>query len=350
MTDGCIYCGSSEYSDEHWIPRGLGTFRGYTPLVERVCEACNRRLGRLDEELVRTGIAPLYLTRLGVAGRTSHERRNPMYFRAGGTEPPNKLTQVRSDGVTVLREPFRDVNGRDSSRVLRQLIVRHRDGHAVPVPFPPDCTEARLLQSLTNKDLRDGVVEEFYTSDADIEAAEPLRLVANVEALLNRVFPQFRLRVWHGQQSGGPATHEFSSAVTLDYFRAVVKFAFHYFLWAAHRVCDGNEPEFREVREAVCSVAWDDSLVCATAEQFVPALAEGRVPRTVSHFLGALVRNQEAVVYVQLFAGPNGVTPPHKVVLGRAPLSLARDWAVAHAAMYSPQDDGHDGILLRLTR
>ena len=39
----CIYCPNEANSREHGIPRGLGAFRGYTPLRHQVCGDCNQR-------------------------------------------------------------------------------------------------------------------------------------------------------------------------------------------------------------------------------------------------------------------------------------------------------------------
>jgi hypothetical protein len=52
----CIYTqptglcpGSSKLNDEHYLPRGLGNFRDYSPLKDTICEDCNSRFSNPAE-------------------------------------------------------------------------------------------------------------------------------------------------------------------------------------------------------------------------------------------------------------------------------------------------------------
>src|SRR5438552_3966772 len=135
----CIYCiDAAATSREHWIPRGLGTFRGYTPLLDRLCEECNQRLGQeLDEELMRTGPTGFQRALQGVEGRSRHSKVNPFHYRAMNADQPLKLMMpvLHADHL-VLAESYRDDNERDSSRPLRQIVLRTADGRVECVPFP----------------------------------------------------------------------------------------------------------------------------------------------------------------------------------------------------------------------
>src|SRR5687768_14690285 len=87
----CIYCPNEADSKEHWIPRGLGTFKGYTPLLDRLCDSCNSRLGhQLDEELMRTGYIGFQRAALGIEGR--HEQSvSPYRYRVMRADPPTVM-------------------------------------------------------------------------------------------------------------------------------------------------------------------------------------------------------------------------------------------------------------------
>jgi hypothetical protein len=68
----CIYCPAEADSVEHHLPRALGNFKGYVPLLDRVCSACNGKLGLLDEQLCRSGIEAFFRTHLEIDGRKQH--------------------------------------------------------------------------------------------------------------------------------------------------------------------------------------------------------------------------------------------------------------------------------------
>jgi hypothetical protein len=69
MFGKCIYCpAEGEMSDEHYLPRCLGRFRGYELLSDRVCERCNNRLSPLDEQFCRSGTEAIVRDLLGVKG------------------------------------------------------------------------------------------------------------------------------------------------------------------------------------------------------------------------------------------------------------------------------------------
>ena len=347
MQVGCVYCGDHQTNREHWIPRGLGRFDGYSPLLNRVCTACNRRLGLLDEELLRTGPSCLHLPRLGVRQRDSHRAVNAMEFRSGSAQPPNRLARAVSDGDVVLREPFVDARGRHCSRPLRQVVVCAPSGQRAAVAFPLGYDASLLKQSLVEKGLGNARLTEFFAAPSDLTIEGVLE--AQVHLVLSEVFGAFKdVNVWHGETDAGLETHEFVSRVGLNYFRAIAKFGFHYFLWANGHLCHGDEPEFDDVRTSVQGVQWHDGLVCATAEQFFPPFAAGQVPRYWSHFLGASAAGGRLQVWIQMFVGPDSLPAPHLVALGRAPATVPHDWAVAHAAVYMPTE-GHDGRLIQLT-
>jgi hypothetical protein len=87
----CIYCRNDATSREHWIPRGFGTFRGFTPLVDRLCEECNRRLGQLDQELMRTGPTGFHRALLGVEGRHGPPKVSPFQYKTMQTDHPTRM-------------------------------------------------------------------------------------------------------------------------------------------------------------------------------------------------------------------------------------------------------------------
>ena len=123
-------------SHEHWLPRGLGTFRGNTTLVNQVCGDCNNSLGRLDEELVKTEHTGIDRALLGVRGRHRAPSVSPFQYRAMQAEQPTTMMMPAiGRDHQIQGEAYRDEEGRPSARPIRQVVLRMPDGSMQPVPF-----------------------------------------------------------------------------------------------------------------------------------------------------------------------------------------------------------------------
>jgi hypothetical protein len=132
----CIYCSAEADSKEHWIPRGLGAFRGYTPLTDRLCEACNRRLGhQLDQELMRTGPTGFQRALSGIEGRHGSPV-SPYRYKTTRAVPPTTMKMpVPGLSYEVLAEGYRNEKGQSAARPLRQVVLKMPDGRTESVPF-----------------------------------------------------------------------------------------------------------------------------------------------------------------------------------------------------------------------
>ena len=75
----CIYCGATDVTTEHPLPRGLGKFKDYVPLTDRLCSRCNGIFGQLDEQLCRCGMEAFFRKYLGISGRSGHDDVNSFY-------------------------------------------------------------------------------------------------------------------------------------------------------------------------------------------------------------------------------------------------------------------------------
>jgi hypothetical protein len=98
-------------SPEHYLPAGLGSFKGCDPLTDRVCRACNHELGRLDEVLLRTGDTGLLRHLSGVSGR---DGAPPSPFERGAA------------GIPPIEMPG-EVPGRPGKIIPLQVLPGTRD-------------------------------------------------------------------------------------------------------------------------------------------------------------------------------------------------------------------------------
>jgi hypothetical protein len=351
----CIYCPAEAKSREHWIQRALGTFRGYTPLLDRLCTACNRFLGReLDEELMRTGLIGYQRALSGVEGRDGAPSVNPFLFRAMKAQQPTELLMpVPHASHRVLGEAYKESDGTKCAKPLRQIIVRQADGRTVPLPLPRAWTAEQLRTAAIARQVAGDEVIEVYFDDDDSHAD-----MVRTRALLEEVFgvPRVRNAIVFGGSSGERQVKgtELTAGMTRRYIRGVAKTAFHYFLWTTLGGMRGDEPFFADVRAFIRDDVGDwRQFVELDAPHFVP-LFQGRdryVPRQTSHFFHAALTSTEAFAHVQFFVGPGQLPPPSKVRLAQNPLRIDARLFSCHQAQYfetGRSKDGHQGEIIEI--
>jgi len=110
----CIYCGAPADAKEHWLPSGLGRFKGYEPLLDRLCTPCNETLGRdVDEEFLRTGEIGFqratYTLAIHAGLNSDGQEHNPHAHLM--------ISERQNDGIERTREAwFRRANSDDPAR------------------------------------------------------------------------------------------------------------------------------------------------------------------------------------------------------------------------------------------
>ena len=349
----CIYCTNEATSREHWIPRGLGTFRGYTPLLKQVCGDCNNSLGRLDEEFIRTGHTGFLRALHGVQGRHGKSTVSPFHYKAMQADQPTMMMMPARDRQHQIQaEAYIDHEGRRSARPIRQVVLRMPDGTMESVPLPRGWTADQLRAAVSNRQLGAGTPEEIYLEDDEIVTEPEAPHQRELKTLLNSVFGTgFRAKVYQGIGERTENRLEMVAGITALYLRAVAKVAFHYFLWACP-IVKGNEPAFTEIRAFISDGTgnWQD-FVQIDAPQFLPSLKEGNRPKRTSHLFHSALNLHEAIAFVQFFISPSELPPPARVRLAVNPLLVDAAAFACHQAYYYDdvdEGDGHDGELVTI--
>lgn len=349
----CIYCLNDAGSREHWIPRGFGAFRGFTPLLERLCVDCNRRLGELDQELMRTGPTGFQRALLGVEGRHGASKVSPFQYRAMQAEQPTRMMMpALGREHEVLAEAYTDSEGRPSARPIRQLVLKMPDGHMECVPFPRGWNADHVKTAIKSRGLESGTLEEIYFEDGEDATDQESPYIREVRKLLSAVFGKFGAQSYGGTGERTQNQLAVVAGINKLYLRAIAKAGFHYFLWTCH-VLRGDEDAFGPLRSFISDGQADwRAFVQLDAAQFLPVLREGYLPSRTSHFFGAALSPKEAVAYVQFFVGPHALPPPSRVRLGNNPIE--EKGVACHHASYFDDDadrkDGHDGELITIQR
>jgi hypothetical protein len=108
---------------------------------------------------------------------------------------------------------------------------------------------------------------------------------------------------------------------TSDYYRAIAKIAFHYYLVHNERGFRGDEPYFRDIRRFIkdgkgCRDEFFRSSGAEFATRFGRTASGGVVvPGQWCHLLAVSEANNLIVVFVQLFLGPENIPEPVYVTL-----------------------------------
>lgn len=303
MNNGhCIYCGSpGPYSEEHAVPRSLGEFRGFPPLKSHVCVKCNGKIGKLEEQLGRTGPEAFFRKYLGIEGRDTHDTVNPFQRGSAGAKPIDFIGSHPSAGIEVLWE-FNP--GEKTVREVRQIVFVDENGKSYPVRIHEWMDSPEHVRSEIKKSgLKGKLHARVFASDEEMPWVE--RLVRGIGSGLIRLAPQPSATV-----SDLVATVH----VTDVYFRAVAKVAFHYLILVANSI-QGNESCFAPVREFIMRGGPVDDFVRQTRRPILTFPHPSVRPNGWGHVL--LTEKQTGGVQgrLQFFLGPTHEPPTYSVQL-----------------------------------
>lgn len=210
------------------------------------------------ESLTKSWHAP---GRLGFAGRLwvrrgrSHSKVNPFHYRAMSAQQPTiMMMPVLHAEHKVLAEGYRDKNGHEASRPLRQVVVRTATGDVASVPFPRAWGADQLRAAIQARQLEGVVPFEVYIEDGESADSESAQYF-DPHRVLRAVFGPFReVTVYGGVGERTVSTVTVEAGINVTYMRALAKVAFHYFLWSSP-VLRGDEPVFAGVRDLISAGA-----------------------------------------------------------------------------------------------
>lgn len=323
----CIYCESADVSVEHHLPRGLGNFKGYELLTERVCIRHNGICGQLDEQLCRCGDAGFFRKFLALSGRSSHEEVNSFYR---GSSRGGALEMWGINHETGEPKEL-ELVGPDSVRDLRCVKLTAEDGSTYVIRITDGMTPAEFRQKVAALGIK-------FFKHANISAAP--EEIPWVESLFEG-FTRGKTE-WvqpKGPIQYGPFTIKFT--VTDRYFRAIAKIGFHYFLTKFPRFW-GDEPCFADIRDFImndCPVDKISRFVTESREQFLYQLRAGDRLSAWGHLIAVEANYTGFSAKVQLFVGPQSLSRVYTVRLGSNPSPIHYSEAYGDFFAYYPIED-----------
>jgi hypothetical protein len=323
----CIYCPAEADSVEHHLPHALGNFKGYMPLLDRVCSTCNGKLGLLDEQLCRSGIEAFFRTHLEIDGRKQHDKVNPFYRGSAGGQCLEMVGVNQATGQDVLLE----LVGGNEARELRCATLVGEDDTVHVI---------RITDGMTPEQFKKRVmgigVKRFKTADFSAGQEE----MQWVESLMNALTYERRTE-WNHSTVGpivyGPARIKFT--VTSRYFRCIAKIGFHYFLTKMPNF-RGNESCFTNLREFITNEGDIDKckpFVNYNQQPLAWQLRNGQRLNTRGHILCVETDYMQLRAKVQLFAGPEAQPHVYTVLLGRNPSLIDYSEAYGNFFAYFPK-------------
>lgn len=233
----CLYCDQVPRSEEHPLPAALGEFREGPTLLNRICKHCNeRRIGVLDEQLIRCGPIAVLRKRFDIQGRKHHEKVNSFYRGSAGGQPVKFMAWDDAMQCELLIE----LTGGNQGRQLTQLILRGASGPHHYIPLMDSTSPHALRQQIAVLKL-DAPLEVRLVYDPPTEqwAAD----------LFKALWPNEELpKTTRGATGFKGGVVQFET--TNRYYRAIAKIGFHYFLTQFPKFT-GHEAMFDDVRHFI---------------------------------------------------------------------------------------------------
>jgi len=325
----CIYCGQKDnLSEEHYLPRGLGKFRGYEPLKGRICAECNNVFSPLDEQILRSGREAFLREILGIEGRRRKGEKRPSPFLRGSAGAPPLLMETMhpKHNIKIYLEVIR---GTRTARPLRQLVLLDQGGQWHGIRIPDHMKESSQLRAelhsrgverilvghiLLNEDTERTWIEHLFS---DFKADGPIEWSTTGD-----------------DEETYDAKIVVTTTVTQNYFRGLAKIGFHYFLCHIKHF-RGSEDAFEGIRNFIKNGGTTEDFLEERSDQVIEQLKLGCYRLNCwGHILVAEMDYQMLRAKVQLFVGPEFLAPVYIINLGRNPLRIDYSECKAHFFRY----------------
>ena len=334
VMSNCIYCDEREAtSGEHYMPRCMGKFRNFEQLIDKLCLECNRKIGLLDEQFCRCSPEGFFRIILGIKGRKYHEQINPFYRGSAGSSP----IIVETEHFTLNCKIYCEVEGGRNAFPARQIIFLDRHGNYRSLLITEKIqNNEHLLSELKDKNLVDAEFVECWFAPGEEEWIE--RLCKDFDAKVD-----YRKAKQYGDMGERKLVATFT--VNNNYFRAVAKIAFHYFLKCLTQFT-GFEKEFDGIKEFIFKGGESEHWIKQIEGSFIVGLEPNISTDKYGHLLAVDKNENDIRAKIQFFVGP-GIKPHryYEIFIGKNPERIIYNQGIGHQFVYFDETDenGYDG-------
>lgn len=308
----CIYCGTAvdlqRGQGDHVVPAALGRFEGEF-VFRRICRDCNTRIGKCEEQILRC--APEAYVRRMVQPNVKRNKRGTGWAGANGMPSPKFMLDHGDHHELV------DGSSDDPRNVfsIDQLVIMDDTKGEHHIRLFPEMTAQQLQAKIASLGLTPSGKSFLHADDA---------AWSKYVALLSEIWPGSQGVEKTESREAGMHRVQGTTMFTFhaDYWRALAKIGFHYYLSTNRRGMRGDEPEFANIRRFIMEGGDRDSFFTNPATQFVMPFRElpdrtAILPSVWTHILAAEESHNSAVAMVSLFMGPERLAPTYHLNLGR---------------------------------
>jgi hypothetical protein len=302
----CIYCGfKGEMSDEHGWPAFLGEFDGFPNLRKHVCDACNGRLGILEDQFSHIDEIAFFRQLLNIEGRRTHRKIDPFVRGSAGAAPVRLAVTDPKSGLELLVTIDPGFDGSSiNTHWLNQLVAIDPEGKEIQIPLGDDIqTLDRLVGLLETAGVKPPARVYWLATGA---------LKNVIRSLVQASVLGYE---WRELEEPGRVVRngaEIVSSVPKDAFyvyRAIAKIALNYFLASSSGYVTGLEPYLHAVKDYIYAGGEDEKHVAAKGHHILQVPANA-VPGSWCHLATADYHGGLLSVSLQFFYGPNYPRPP----------------------------------------
>lgn len=323
----CIYCGrtfdGANSEGDHIIPARLGEFRN-SPKFKNICQFCNNKIGKSEEQLLRCGPERLYRDLVVPETNRSRGKKSSWAVGSSGAPPPKIL--IKTPNGELMGRPGPDPL---SPEIIDQIVIEDNSGGEFPIP---------LFPKMTTKNLKKQISELIKTQN--IKGNISIRWNCNEEyedhykKLIKELYPNAEMKPLPPLEPGRysvPGRMEFK--VSDHYFRALAKISFHYYLATSQRVT-GQESGFSSIRSFICNGGKYEDFF-EKKKRIVLPIPQGMAPSRWCHVLAVHESNKGVTGYIALFLGPTGRKIENHIRLGQLDSHLLLpDFVWSHVFTY----------------
>jgi hypothetical protein len=305
----CIYCGSTgPFNKEHALPMCLGEFKGFPPLIDKVCINCNKEIGKFEEQFGRSGPEAFFRKYLNIEGRNTHGKVNPFERGSAGAKPIDFIACLPGEDIEILWEPHL---GEGTVHEVRQIVFIDDKGKSYPFRIPNWINNTDQLREEMKKF---GLPPPGEKISARVIV--PYDEKERVENLVKGLGTNFE---WLPPQPPVEIKNFVAKFQVTDfYFRAIAKIGFHYFL-SVFNTFYGNEYYFSKIRKFIKEGGLIKSFVTQTKESILP---QNYRPDYWGHVLLAESYEGKFRTRLQFFLGPQYNPQTYVVILNTCKLPI----------------------------
>jgi hypothetical protein len=320
--------------NEHYFSRALGNFKDNEPLVDRICDGCQKICSQLEDVLAHNSPEAFFREMIGRVGRTKHNRKNIFYDPTFGIPPLGIYGKHPGHDFELLWE----WKSKDGCAPMSQMVFLARDGNTLHLPFRAGrWTVERIKELLKDRGVSPDQIVAFANSEDEN---------AEMKALTDELVPNGKELEVSPLADGTEIEGEMKAQMTERYVRAIAKIGFHSFLKFFPQF-SGLEAEFDEIKRFIYKGEAKRQMVERTDEPFLRDLQQGARILNWCHLVTAEYGQMGIVARIQFFVGPKVRPFVWTVLIDPKPRNDAGATGAAFV-YFDDVTDGYDGAKVEL--